>query len=102
MSTAQESRVEHHLLGMTREDFQQLICKVPGVSNEDSKMLLWTVEGRYGGRLEIRLGNQGERRLSGLLNLPTLETTFTFTDYTESEYAAFMERFWLVFRRGGG
>ncbi|HED14302.1 MAG TPA: hypothetical protein ENI62_11735 [Gammaproteobacteria bacterium] len=95
------SRVEQHLLGMTREEFQRLIPKVVGEGTAAATGLCWQLQD--GNKLlVIQLGSQGERRLSGLLSLPTLETTFTFADYSESEYAAFMERFWLVFRRGGG
>jgi len=86
---------------MAREEFQRLIPKVLGSNYADSSLQLWQFkEGNT--LLEIQIGKQGERRLSRLLSLPTLETTFTFTNYSESEYVAFMERFWLVFRRGGG
>ncbi len=101
MSPELEPIVEKHLLGMTRKEFQRLIPKVLGTGKAVFQSPVWRLL-EANQLLEIELGQQGERRLSGLLSLPSLETTFKFTNYSTSEHAAFMERFWLVFRRGGG
>ena len=52
--------------------------------------------------LTIRLRDLPPRRLSGLLSLPRIEVTLTFRGHTPEARQAFLERFDLAFRRGGG
>lgn len=49
----------------------------------------------------MELGPERRRKLA-LLNLPYAVVTFTFSGFNESERTAFMDRFDLYFRRGGG
>ncbi len=61
-----------------------------------------SVNARVGtGEVEITLGPTGERRL-GSLSLPLTDVRFEFRDLDAESRRAFMERFELYFRRGGG
>lgn len=53
------------------------------------------------GRVTIRLGPEGERRI-GSLRLPTTRVEIVFNGYQESEIARFMREFDIHFQRGGG
>ena len=53
------------------------------------------------GEVMIRLGPEREHRL-GLLTLPMTSVEFDFKNHDEAQVAAFMARFDLSFRRGGG
>ncbi len=56
----------------------------------------------FGGRrVTIELGEQKARAIASL-NLPYVEVTFRFFDFSDAERNEFMERFDLYFRRGGG
>ena len=52
-------------------------------------------------QLLIRFGEVQERRV-GALSLPTTRLDFTFSGFSNSAVVAFMERFDLYFRCGGG
>ncbi len=53
------------------------------------------------GSLRIRMGPEGERRIA-LLKLPVTRIYFKFDNVSGAERTAFMQRFELYFRRGGG
>lgn len=53
------------------------------------------------GLLEIELGPERERRIA-LLRLPVTQVRFRFHAVAEADREAFMQRFDLYFRRGGG
>lgn len=67
----------------------------------------YTVEGRkvevdFGERrVAIELGEQKNRAIASL-NLPYVEVTFSFFDFSDAQRDEFMGRFDLYFRRGGG
>jgi hypothetical protein len=61
---------------------------------------LITIKDRYG-EVELRLCPQRERAL-GALRLPSTPVVFTFTGHTWEQLQAFMDRFELYIRRGGG
>ncbi|MGI9302206.1 MAG: hypothetical protein ACR2RB_05795 [Gammaproteobacteria bacterium] len=52
-------------------------------------------------RVLIELGEEGERAIA-LLRIPKTEVRFRFTGYSQADVDAFMERFDLYFRKGGG
>lgn len=61
-----------------------------------------TVTIDYGDRrVTIELGPQMQRRIASL-TLPYAEVRFCFHDFSTVQRAAFMQRFDLYFRRGGG
>lgn len=49
----------------------------------------------------IELGEEGEREIA-LLRIPKTNVRFRFTGYAQPDVQAFMERFDLYFRKGGG
>lgn len=60
------------------------------------------VDMRYdGGRVSIRLGPEGERRIVSI-RLPRTCVTFEFINLSEQQRECFFNRFDLSFRRGGG
>jgi hypothetical protein len=54
-----------------------------------------------GGEIEIRLGEQGCKRI-GALELPETVVEFSFHACTAEAIEHFLSRFELAFRRGGG
>lgn len=61
-----------------------------------------TIEiGDTGGSVTLRLAPEGQRHL-GLLRLPVTEVEFEFRAVDEAAITAFMQRFELAYRRGGG
>lgn len=56
---------------------------------------------RDGSRIEIRLGPEGARRL-GHFHLPRTEVEIEFRGCTPEQAEAFLSRFDMRFRRGGG
>jgi hypothetical protein len=87
-------------MGMTRGDFFRTF---PAVAPQAS----WQVSedgvslGNAHGQVVIQLGPQSRRRM-GSLELPIICLRFEFSDHDPGEVAAFMRRFDLAFRRGGG
>ena len=87
-------------MGLTDDDFWRILPKAMGAHP-------YRVDGRvvhgdvHGGRVEIVLGPQQERRIA-LLRLPFSEVSFTFRGVTEAEQQAFKRHFDLYFQRGGG
>lgn len=53
------------------------------------------------GFVRIRMGPEGERRIA-LLKLPVTWIYFKFDNVSSADRTAFMQRFELYFRRGGG
>ena len=55
-----------------------------------------------GGQVDIVLGEEGRRRFAASLSLPRTEVTFEFRCLSAAQQRAFMLRFDLAYRRGGG
>lgn len=53
-------------------------------------------------QVEISLGQQGERRIGPTIRLPRTPVEIVFSGYAEEERKRFMDRFEMIFRRGGG
>ena len=53
------------------------------------------------GRLEVRISEEGERRLASL-KLPMINLDFTFSGVDDSIKADFLAQFDLAYQRGGG
>ena len=53
------------------------------------------------GRVTIRLGPERVRKIAGL-SLPATQLEFEFSNQDQAQVTAFMARFDLSFRRGGG
>jgi hypothetical protein len=89
-------------MGMTHRDFFRTF---PAVAREtpwrvdDDAVIVGEERGRR--RLLIRLGAERQRRIAGL-TLPIVDLRFEFEGHDEPEAGAFMARFDLAFRRGGG
>ena len=87
-------------MGMTHRDFFRTF---PAVARD----VAWRSEGdsvvleEAPRRLVVRLGAEDQRRIAGL-TLPTVNLRFEFEGYDEPGADAFMARFDLAFRRGGG
>ena len=60
------------------------------------------VVGDGGRRLDIQLGEQGERRLSPVVAMPVTRVELAFSGYSAAEQADFMVRFEREFFKGGG
>ncbi len=53
-------------------------------------------------RVLITLGEEQQRRITGLLSLPRTQVGFVFEHFSDEQRAAFMRRFDRYFHRGGG
>ncbi len=54
-----------------------------------------------GGKIEIRLGREQERRIA-MLRLPRTQVDFRFVDLSDEQVSGFLQRFDRSFQRGGG
>ncbi len=87
-------------MGLTHEDFFRTF---PAVAGNDRWRRLEdgvTLEDDAG-TVVIQLGAEGVRRIGGLA-LPVTRLRFEFAGQSSEQIAAFMGRFDLAFRRGGG
>lgn len=53
-------------------------------------------------RVIITLGEEQQRRITGLLSLPRTQVGFLFEHFNDQQREAFMHRFDRYFHRGGG
>jgi hypothetical protein len=53
-------------------------------------------------RVIITLGEEQQRRITGLLSLPRTQVGFAFEQFSDAQREAFMHRFDRYFHRGGG
>ncbi len=96
---ADSDRLEREM-GLGHDDFWRLLPQA-------LDGLAWRAEGNRvlveidGGRIEIVLGAQGERRIA-LLTLPVTPVAFAWSGIERPRFAAFLERFDRYYRRGGG
>lgn len=96
---SRECRV-HREMGCTRAELMQWL---PGATGQAPL----TIDGGVvtaatrGGSVRISMEEKAPRRL-GSMALPVLAVTFCFRDLDEAARAAFLRRFDLYTRRGGG
>lgn len=87
-------------MGLTHNDFFRTFPAVAGNHRwcrvEDSVVLE-----EEAGTVVIQLGAEGVRRIGGLA-LPVTRLRIEFAGQSKAQIAAFMDRFDLAFRRGGG
>ena len=55
-----------------------------------------------GGRVEMALFEEEKRRIAPTIRMPRMPVEIAFFGFSESERKRFMERFEVIFRRGGG
>ena len=87
-------------MGITHEEFFRNIPRVLGSGDyiqEDDRVVLQSGDKR----LEIKISEQGERRIA-LFVLPVTHVTLTFRGYDDGDVSATIERFDRAFQRGGG
>ncbi len=87
-------------MGLAHADFWRLLPQAVGDCP-------WRADGTRvgievdGGRVEIELGPEGERRIAGL-TLPSTTVRFRWEGVARPAFDAFLERFDRYYRRGGG
>jgi hypothetical protein len=87
-------------LGITHSELLRALPGAIGHRRYTVRQGRITIQDRSG-VVELRLCPQRERAL-GALRLPATQVVFTFTDHTPQQVRAFMDRFELYLRRGGG
>jgi hypothetical protein len=89
-------------MALTPADFQRLSRYLPqGTGNV--RFAPASVHYEEAGRCwEVRMGNPRTRSYAAGLFLPVADIEIEMTGYSASEAERFVERFHLVFRRGGG
>ncbi len=87
-------------LGLTHAEFHRSLP--PAIAHHPHSVDGHRVLIDYGDRsVIIELGPQQHRRIASL-QLPYVEVTFVFVEFTTPDREAFIERFERYFRRGGG
>jgi len=87
-------------MGLTHAEFFRTLPQA--INHHPHRRNNRSIEIDYGERaVRIELGPEKTRRIASL-KLPCVDVTFTFSGFTDAERNAFMERFDLYFRRGGG
>lgn len=87
-------------MGLSHREFFRTITSALGTDDFES----WETGIRLttdGMKLEIHLGEQGERRIA-LLAVPRTLVTLEFTGYTKTAIDTAIKRFDMMFKRGGG
>jgi hypothetical protein len=83
-----------------RECLRDLPTAVPGADFRVEDACVEIGDAEKG--VTIRLRDLPPRRLSGLLSLTRTEVTLSFRGHAPDERRAFLDRFDLAYRRGGG
>ena len=88
-------------MGYTHEDFiRTLETFMDGQSYSVSGTEIHIPQS--GSEVNISLGLQGERRIGPTIRLPQTPVEIVFSGFSEGNQKRFMERFEMIFRRGGG
>lgn len=95
-------RTLQRLMSISHAEFlrclEPLARDYPCHIEESGRRIVLTAEA---GEIDIRLGEEGVRRL-GALTLPETAVTFHFESGDDEAVERFLSRFDLCFRRGGG
>jgi len=87
-------------MGLDHAEFHRTIANALGADSfERRDDGVTMVEGDR--KLEITLGPEGERKIA-LLRIPVTQVTLAFTGYSDDEMKAAVERFDMIFKKGGG
>lgn len=87
-------------MSITRKEFFRLLPKAvesAPVSRRDDAVFITT----KAGKVRVTLAPETTRKL-GMLEFPATEITLEFTGFTDAARQAFLARFDLAFRKGGG
>jgi hypothetical protein len=88
-------------MAITPAEFRRLAYLLPGAQQVRLDEMSATCEQTDGRRWRITLSSPRLRRLASL-NLPISDVEIEMAGYSALEIQHFLERFHLVFRRGGG
>jgi len=88
-------------MAITPAEFRRLAYLLPGAQQVRLDQMSATCEQTDGRRWRITLSSPRLRRLASL-NLPISDVEIEMAGYSALEVQHFLERFHLVFRRGGG
>lgn len=88
-------------MAITPAELRRLTYLLPGAQQVQLEEMSATCEQRGGQRWQITLSNARTRRLAHL-SVPIADVEIEMTGYNASEVQHFLERFHLVFRKGGG
>ncbi|MGB8856543.1 MAG: hypothetical protein WCC58_07725 [Burkholderiales bacterium] len=88
-------------MSITHADFFRLLpaAVVPYEARVNANEIEIFLEQR---RVIITLGNEQQRRLSGVVSLACTKVSFMFEHFSDEQRDAFMHRFDRYFHRGGG
>jgi len=87
-------------MGITHADFFRILPSA--IDNHPYRRRNRGIEIQYGDRsVQIELGDEKIRGIA-LLQLPYIDMSFAFHGFSDNQREAFMKRFDLYFRRGGG
>lgn len=88
-------------MGFTEPDFIRTIGQF--MDGEPYKVNGSRIEIPGAGKtVTISLSGHRERRIGPTIRLPLMDVEFVFAGFPEEERKAFMQRFDMIFRRGGG
>ncbi|MEX2516847.1 MAG: hypothetical protein WD572_08085 [Gammaproteobacteria bacterium] len=87
-------------MAVSHADFLRLLPHaMPGYElSSDEDRIIATAGNK---KVEIRLGPESERRIA-MLRVPVTEVTLVFKGFTDEEARAFLDKFDMTYRRGGG
>ena len=88
-------------MGYSHKDFLRTLQYLMGAEPYTVSGTRITIPGD-GRRVEITLSEEGERRIGPTMRLPRTSVELAFHGYSQAEQRAFMERFEMIFRKGGG
>jgi hypothetical protein len=88
-------------MALTTEEFQRLVHHLPGYEALERQADAAVGREAPGSRWRIALSNP-RRRSIGLLTLPLADVVIELTGYSAVDAVRFLDRFHLVFRKGGG
>jgi hypothetical protein len=86
-------------MGCAPIDFHRLLPALNGLEYDANETLFRHVEKSRS--WSLRLVNPRERAI-GALRVPLVDVELTFQGYPQAEVDSFMERFLMLFQRGGG
>lgn len=88
-------------MGFTHADFMRTIGIVlEGKPYQTTERRIDLAEN--GRTVTISLSEQRERKIGPTIKFPLIDVEIVFSGYPEAERKAFMARFEMLFRRGGG
>ena len=96
-----EHIVARHEMTITPAEFRRLARHLPGAEAACIEPLSISSTDELGRVWKITLSNL-RSRVIGLVRLPVADLEIEMRGYSSSEVERFLDRFYLVFRKGGG